>query len=251
MQALLLLKSEAEIGQGQALQSFNKQHWQNVAITILISITVFFFYIGISTQASLHTFSCLPQLKQSPSTEFLAPAANSHLHCGLLTARVTSLSHPQNFVLTYYHTNDMSLKCGCNFSARRCWCKRQFHAWKKNKGNCEMASSLENLNLSPRWWIIHKIIFIGILNTSFSYLFLHYLCYLFNQWLLHISVCFLKCLLMTLLTSLFLSVTPGFCFLCGELMTAISSVPWQHKILPKGFFKHKGEEDWLKQMQLI
>lgn len=81
MQAFLLLKSEAEIGQGQALQSFNKQHRQNVDITILISITIFLFYAGVSTQASLHTFSCLPQLKQSPLAEVLAPAAISHLHC--------------------------------------------------------------------------------------------------------------------------------------------------------------------------
>lgn len=131
MQALLLLKSESEIGQGQALQSFNKQDWQNVDITILISITVFFFYAGVSTQTSLHTFSCLPHLKQSPLTEFLAPAAISHLHCGLLTARVTSLIYQQNFVLTYYHANYMSVKCVCNFSARRCWGKRQFHAWEK------------------------------------------------------------------------------------------------------------------------
>lgn len=43
----------------------------------------------------------------------------------------------------------------------------------KIQENCEMAefsseiSSLENLNLSPRWWVIHKIIFIDILYTSF------------------------------------------------------------------------------------
>jgi len=71
----------------------------------LISITIFLIYAGVSSEASLHTFSCPSQFKQSPLTESSAPAAISHLCCGLLTARLTSLSHQQDFVLACYHIN--------------------------------------------------------------------------------------------------------------------------------------------------
>lgn len=150
LQALFLLKSQAQIGQGQALQCFNKKHWQNVDITILISITIFSFYAGVSPQVSVHTFSHLPQLKQSSLIEFLALAAISHLHCRLLAARVRSLSHQQTFVLTCYHTNHMSVKSGGDFSARKCWGKRQSHARKKFKEIMGWLSFLQ-------WFLVWRI----------------------------------------------------------------------------------------------
>lgn len=133
MKASFSLKSQEEIGQGQSLQSgYKQQHWQYVGITILISITVFFICAGVSSEASLHTFSSLLQFQQSPRTVVSTSIYFTPL---LWTAHCKSdLTKPParlcTNILSHQH---MLVKSGCNFSTSSCWDKRQSHAWEKIK----------------------------------------------------------------------------------------------------------------------
>lgn len=122
MQALFLLKSQAEIGQGQALQSFNMQHWQNVDITILVSITIFCSMpVSAQKQVYTHFHVCLSLTKP---TDRVVGTSN-YFTPSLWTAHCKSdlTKPPAKHCTNILSCQHMSVRSGCNFSARRLWDK--------------------------------------------------------------------------------------------------------------------------------
>lgn len=117
-----------DTGQGQALLSHNKQHWQYFGITIPSMMTVWWMLVSTEKQAftDVHVHFSLNKGHWQPSVL----AALSHLCWGLLTAWAKLLSTSISNMLSYKHMFAIS---GCNFTSRSCWDKRHSPAWEKFK----------------------------------------------------------------------------------------------------------------------